>query len=173
MNCPTCGSPTNSKFCSTCGQEVSGGANPSAFSTTKAGFWRRAGATVLDGIIVGLPASIVISLVTSNGGKGTLGISTAQYLLALAVMGIYQVQLLASPAGQTLGDKILKIKVVDLSTGGSLTSTQSLKRWIASALMNVLSAIFLIGIIDVLWCLWDKDGQTLHDKFAGTTAVKA
>jgi uncharacterized RDD family membrane protein YckC len=173
MYCPHCGSPADTKFCPTCGKEVAAGLNSSTLSTTAAGFWRRAGATALDGLLVGLPASILISLITPTGSSGTLGISALQYVLALAVMGIYQVRMLAMPAGQTFGDKILKIKVVDLTTGGQLTSAQSFKRWLASAFMNLMSALFLIGILDVLWCLWDKDGQTLHDKFAGTTAVKA
>jgi len=167
MFCPHCGSPADTKFCPTCGKEVA--ANSTRSMANAAGFWRRTGATIMDNLIIGVPASLIEIMFLGSGTRTNYLIPS---LLPLAMVGLYQVLMLAKPAGQTIGDRALSIKVIDLNTGGPLTTAQSLKRWIAAVVMNLITAIFLVGIIDVLWCLWDKDGQTLHDKFAGTTAVK-
>ncbi len=173
MYCPNCGSPADSKFCSTCGTDASTISSTGSLGAKKAaGFWRRAGATFIDGLVVGMPASILVLLVNPTNASYKHGVPLSQYVFTLLLMGLYQVRMLARPSGQTIGDRVAKIKVVDLATGGQLTNTQSFKRWLASAVMNLVSAILLVGVLDVLWCLWDKEGQTLHDKFAGTTAIR-
>ena len=124
----------------------------------------------MDYLIIGVPAFLIEIITLADGARTNYLIPS---LLPLAMVGLYQVLMLAKPAGQTIGDRALSIKVIDLNTGGPLTTAQSLKRWIAVAVfMSLSTRITLVGIIDVVWCLWDKDGQTLHDKFAGTTAVK-
>jgi uncharacterized RDD family membrane protein YckC len=173
MYCPTCGSPTDSTFCSTCGTNISSvSTNDSQGVRKAAGFWRRGGATLVDGLVVGIPASIIVVIINPTNASYKHGVPISQYLLTLLLVGLYQVRMLARPTGQTIGDRVAKIKIIDLASGGQLTNSQSLKRWLASAVMNLLSAFLLVGVLDVLWCLWDKEGQTLHDKFAGTTAIR-
>ena len=60
--CPNCGAlvPAVSNFCTSCGTEVSTRARYS-------GFWRRAGSLVLDGLIIGIPCTIVLAPIGASG----------------------------------------------------------------------------------------------------------
>jgi uncharacterized RDD family membrane protein YckC len=53
--------------------------------------------------------------------------------------------------------------------GNSLGWGQSFGRAGAYMLASWLS---WLGLVDFLWCLWDADGQCLHDKVAGTLVVR-
>jgi uncharacterized RDD family membrane protein YckC len=174
MYCPHCGSPADSKFCPTCGKKTSNfGQSDSALAT--ATFWQRAGATLLDGLIAGLPIGVLVAVftgassATSSGLRAGLGLPE---LIAAALVGLYTIYFLSRPNGQTIGDRIMKIKVISIETGGPLTVGQATSRWLFSEVFSLLGALAIIGFLDILWCLWDKKGQTLHDKFAKTTVVK-
>ncbi len=68
--------------------------------------------------------------------------------------------------GQTLGKKIMKIKVVDLNGKTPAYFTFFLREFIG----KFISAIILgIGYFMILW---DKQKQGLHDKIASTVVVK-
>jgi uncharacterized RDD family membrane protein YckC len=63
--------------------------------------------------------------------------------------------------GQTLPMKTWKLRVVDES-GRSVRPLQAVLRYLAA-----WPSILLLGI-GVLWALFDKDKQFLHDRIAGT-----
>jgi uncharacterized RDD family membrane protein YckC len=61
---------------------------------------------------------------------------------------------------------LCKLKIVTVSGG-----TVDFKRGFLRALLAIIfGAFFALGY---LWALWDPNGQTLHDKFAGTLVIKA
>ena len=71
--------------------------------------------------------------------------------------------------GQTPGDAVMSIRVVDFrdGTGEPIGYGRALGR----ALMSIVSAlVFLLGY---LWMLWDSEKQTWHDKVAGSVVVPA
>lgn len=82
--------------------------------------------------------------------------------------------------GQTVGKKVMKIRVVRLEDGGPVSAAHARRRWLAQDGVALLALIpfvgSLVGIynwIDSLWLLWDKPNrQCLHDKFAKTAVVK-
>lgn len=86
----------------------------------------------------------------------------------LALLG-YQVYLL-SKNGQTIGKKIMKIKVVRLETGenGGFIPNCLLR----AGVNNVLSLIPLYGLVDVL-LIFSESKRCIHDKLAGTIVVDA
>ena len=83
-----------------------------------------------------------------------------------ALLGLAYYVYFLSSTGQTLGAKVMGIKVVD--GNGKVLST-------GSAVVRVLGSYvsgMLLGI-GYLWMLRDADKQTLHDKMAGSYVVLA
>jgi uncharacterized RDD family membrane protein YckC len=66
--------------------------------------------------------------------------------------------------GQTLAMKTWKLRIVD-AQGGRLRPLQALLRYLAA-----WPSIALLGI-GLLWALFDRDRQFLHDRIAGTRVV--
>ena len=76
--------------------------------------------------------------------------------------------------GQTIGKRVMKIKVVALPGRAPLSTGAAIKR---AALYAVAPQVPGIGgifaLIDSLWLLWDKPHrQCLHDKVADTVVIK-
>ena len=109
----------------------------------KASFLLRAVAVVVDWVIFAILTAVLFHL----SGLGWV---------------VYEVCLLTLWNGQTIGKKAVGIKVqgVQGDWGKAIVRT----------LMKVVSAVPL-GL-GYFWMLWDKDGQTWHDKVAGTTVVR-
>ncbi|AGL21332.1 RDD family protein [Actinoplanes sp. N902-109] len=94
----------------------------------------------------------------------------ALFVVMLIVTYVYHVELMFR-SGQTLGKKWLKLQVVPIEPGGTLTRTRAAKRYA----VEFVAATFvpLLSYLDGLWQLWDKPfQQTLHDKAAGTVVIK-
>lgn len=140
------------------------------------GWWARVGATILDGIIVGIIAFIIGEISgtrmafdtnTANGSVST-HISGGFTGIELLVFSVYLI-LMLSRGGQTLGNKAVHSRVVDAQTGQPPTIGKVLIRWIVQLVLNVIIGIG--PLVNYLWPLWDKRNQTLHDKAAGTLVV--
>jgi uncharacterized RDD family membrane protein YckC len=123
-------------------------------SGPRAGFWRRFVALVLDGFVIAIPA-IVLFLVFD---------AAIAYVLTLVGYAAYYIVLQGGPTGQTIGKKVLDIRVVDINTGGPIGNGRSAVRFLVQFF---LSGILYLGY---LWMLWDKEKQTWHDK-ASTSVV--
>lgn len=154
-----------------------------------AGIWRRLGAFVVDGVllgVVGVLAGVVFyEDFVSLGGWGRL----IGFAVALAYLGVMNSRL---GAGQTLGKRLFKLRVVG-ADGAPLPLRKALLRslvlavpWflngapfpadlLASPLLYVLSlAIFGLGGA-ILYLLFFNRGtrQSLHDLLAGSYVVNA
>ncbi|MFC0503833.1 RDD family protein [Micromonospora costi] len=92
-------------------------------------------------------------------------------VLTLVLYWLYHVEYLLRHGGQTLGKKVMKIRVVPLDPTRALDRGLAGRRW----LVQHLGSAFVPGLsyLDGLWQLWDKPWQQcLHDRFAGTVVVK-
>jgi uncharacterized RDD family membrane protein YckC len=76
--------------------------------------------------------------------------------------------------GQTVGKRIMKIKVVARPDRSPAAGKPAAKRAAAYALAPQVPMIGgAFALINVLWLLWDKPHrQCLHDKFADTVVIK-
>jgi uncharacterized RDD family membrane protein YckC len=88
-------------------------------------------------------------------------------LLLFAVWFLYTA-LMHQASGQTLGKKIVKLRVVG-ADGGPIGS----KAFIRSGIQCILWVTCIGGLLDHLWPLWDQNKQTIHDKAASTFVINA
>jgi uncharacterized RDD family membrane protein YckC len=128
-----------------------GGPPPDAL----AGFWIRLAASLLDGILLAIVGGVLTF--AADGLASTL----VQSLIG----GAYFTFLHSTKAGQSLGQRVCGIRVVDIGTGGQVQPGSAAVRW----LMSYVSAFALL--IGYLWMLWDPQNQTWHDKVANTLVV--
>lgn len=129
-----------------------------------AGFWKRAGAYVIDYIIVGILVRVVVMALF--GARGAPGAGYAGFaLLAAAVCGVLYYAVLESSSMQaTLGKKALDLKVTDLH-GERIGFGRALGR-----LFGQILSFMLFGI-GFAMAVFTERRQTLHDKMAGTLVV--
>jgi uncharacterized RDD family membrane protein YckC len=178
VKCSGCGAYVNGDTCSSCNSAVATiGVEDQVTGLRLAGWWRRVGATFSDNVIMLLPSYAVFALFAALAGV-VVGV-----LAGIAAQGLYQVRLLATPRGQTIGNRIAVTRVRDEVTGGPITRNIALKRWgfvgayqaIATLLTGnfALYVLLAVTLIDVLYPLVNPRKQSLHDRFAGTIVVMA
>ncbi|HET9078690.1 MAG TPA: RDD family protein [Acidimicrobiales bacterium] len=132
-----------------------------------AGWWSRVGATIIDGIIIGIPAFLLFYA----AGSGSVGARASAEIVVVIAEALY-FTLMLSRQGRTVGNMAVGTRVIDARTGGPLSTGKALGRWAAQLLFGLLSvALFIPTLLDYLWPLWDRRNQTLHDKIAGTLVV--
>ncbi|MEU4818070.1 MULTISPECIES: RDD family protein [Micromonospora] len=91
-------------------------------------------------------------------------------LLMLAFYWVYHVEY-ARRTGQTLGKKVMKLRIVPVQPDAALTRGMLGKRWAVEFAGGMF--VPFLSYLDGFWQLWDKPWQQcLHDKFAGTVVVK-
>lgn len=117
----------------------------------RVGFLTRFVAVLIDCIVVGVAGAM-------------LGRERANLLSSL-VGGLYSVLLWVNWNGQTLGKKVMKIKVVT-EDGKPIGYKEAIVRYLG----YILSGVALC--LGFLWVIWDKKKQGWHDKIAGTLVVK-
>lgn len=154
---------------------------------------RRLGARVLDGLVL-LPVFVVLLTVTllvaaphvgpifpTFPQPGDTAPSQTQptpgfvwlYLVVLGcalVMGLISVAydtVLVAVYGRTLGMRWLRIRPLG-TDGVPVGWARSFVRALVYSLFGLLG---WIGLLNVLWCLWDDDRQCVHDKAANTIVV--
>jgi uncharacterized RDD family membrane protein YckC len=137
-----------------------------------AGFWRRLVAAFLDWVLVGIVAAAIGELLgveapspPSPDGGVNLQFQPAPgpfILVELAYFTFFH----ATSAGQSIGNKILGIRVLDADTGRSLPYARAFVR----ALMSNLSA--LPCFLGFFWMLWEPRKRTWHDLVANSLVVR-
>ncbi len=95
---------------------------------------------------------------------GFFGILGMNLLVTYLYQVTYQLR-----KGQTVGKRVLRLKIVDATTGEPMGVSAARKRWGIQVLLGFAGPG---AYIDGLWQLWDQQKQTLHDKAAGTVVVR-
>lgn len=150
------------------------------------GWWARAGAQIIDSIVIGviavvigaLTGAIVFSADTTSDGAET-AFKTADLafnLLGLAVGAVYYCTIMVRTNGQTIGKQATGIRVVR-EDGEPIDVWFAFKRetLVIGLLFNTLGLILLWipGLLNYLWPIWDDNNQALHDKIVNSRVVKA
>jgi uncharacterized RDD family membrane protein YckC len=145
-----------------------------------AGFWRRAGARLMDGVIVfllGILPAIAIYLIVYQAalpdgvateddklladGAGTWAAIGFYVLLG----GIYAV--IGWASGGTLGMRAVGLRLRTVDGHEAPGVGRALARWLVS-----IASFFVLGL-GFFAVLWDKRRQTWHDAAAGTFVVES
>jgi uncharacterized RDD family membrane protein YckC len=175
MNCPKCGAVVSESYCPSCGTEVArSGAVDTITNQMLAGWWVRVAATIIDFLILAIPELVLRSVLGDAVGQS----------IYLVVFGIYLVTQWTLCDGRSVGNRVVKSRVVDARNGQSVTSKQSFNRYLFLELYAIVdlygavegySLVVLIalayGLVDVLFPLFDPRKQTLHVKFANTVVI--
>jgi uncharacterized RDD family membrane protein YckC len=127
----------------------------SSGGSERASFGQRLVAVIIDGIIVGIPF-YVLFLVAKGAG----------YALGLVLSVAYTVYFEGGESGQTIGKKVMNIRVSDAHSGGAIGYSKAFIRWVGKIVSGIPC------YLGYLWMLWDKDKQTWHDKIASTYVTK-
>jgi uncharacterized RDD family membrane protein YckC len=123
----------------------------SAIQRPLAGFEKRLYAIAIDMILI-IFVAILLGIYQNS-------------LLLIVLQIIYFSLCWSRFAGQTVGNKLMHIRVVSLSEK-PLTLQQSLLRYVGFFLSEI---VFFLGF---LWIFWDKKRQGWHDKLAKTIVIK-
>ncbi|WBB59089.1 RDD family protein [Streptomyces sp. WMMC500] len=155
-----------------------------------AGLGRRLGARLVDALLVGgVVAAVAVPLVSKSvdhvqdkidaaeeSGKtvtvwlvdGTTGPYLALVLGLFLVLGLIVEALPTAKWGRTPGKRLFGVRVLDIESQDPPATGSALRRWLTYAVFLLLP---LIGLVNVIWCAFDKPWrQCWHDK-AGRTYV--
>ena len=163
---------------------------PPQITAPYAGWWRRAGATIVDGLVVSVPVAILGAIVfgglaasfDDDGGGDVVGfvLASIAYLgLVAVVILLYAPLLMRRPGGrngQTWGKQMFGIRVVR-TNGLPMDFVWSGLREVVVKLLAVGVASTFIPLVpwllDVLWPLWDDENRAVHDMIVETRVVEA
>jgi uncharacterized RDD family membrane protein YckC len=87
--------------------------------------------------------------------------------LSTLLVGLYNKVYLVSSRGFSIGQGVMKLKVVD-AQGRLLTQGTAFLRLLVQAGMGLIA---FLSLIDLLWPLWDERRQTLHDKAVSSYVI--
>jgi uncharacterized RDD family membrane protein YckC len=126
-------------------------------SGPRASFGVRFLAALIDGVMLGVVGSILRAIL----GLDLSGAQGIQLVLGLAYFGYLE----GSASGQTVGKKLMNIRVIDFNGGGPIGPGRAVIRFVARYLSG------LACLVGYFWMLWDKEKQTWHDKLSTSVVV--
>ena len=153
-----------------------GGGSPYAGWGTRLGGW------LIDAVIF-IVVQLIVGAVLRNSNAMTLHFTTTMhngtihhnrvdflvYLITLVLDVIY-CTILIGGRGQSVGMMAVGIRAVPGGTqDGSVGPGKAFWR---ALLEQVLRFTVIFWILDMLWPLWDRKNQTLHDKAVGTVVLR-
>src|SRR3954471_23254937 len=116
-------------------------------SGPRAGFGQRLGAYLIDIIIIAIGAGIVGGIIAAAGGGSDAGIGLG-YLLYIIGAAVYFSVFDGSASGQTIGKRMLGIRVYDFSRGGPIGLGRGFIRYLGRLVSATLCGL------GYLWALW-------------------
>ncbi|MFC7974642.1 RDD family protein [Streptomyces cinereoruber] len=160
-------------------------------SARPAGLGRRLVARVIDSVVTGaLAGAAAFPFVTAAldhiEGKieaarqsgttvqvwlvdSTTSVQFGIVLAVLLVIGLLYEVLPTAKWGRTLGKKLCGIQVRDIEAHEPPTFGGALKRWLVYGVLGLLA----VGVLNVLWCVFDRPWrQCWHDKAARTFVAR-
>jgi len=131
------------------------------------GFWRRAGAVIIDAIILGIictPLTVLLGVTNNEAGQEDSGVALYQSL-TVVIAWLYYASMQSSRLQATVGKLAVGLMVTD-AEGHKLSFVRATGRYFAKFLSAI---IFGIGFLMVAFT---EKRQGLHDMLAGTLVVR-
>jgi uncharacterized RDD family membrane protein YckC len=153
-----------------------------------AGWGTRLGGYLIDAVIF-LPVLAVlyiafrhthtleVHLMTRrNGSQTRRSLSLLSPIITAAVFVVYATILYGGRRGQTVGMMAVGVRVVRDGSHDALGYGRAFLRAFVEQFLRALGVVTiilgLIWLLDMLFPLWDKKNQTLHDKLAQTVVLR-
>jgi len=143
--------------------------------TRYASWGRRLAAALLDTVF--LTGAILAALLVLGFVTAALGTEEDEgWLLALLVLIVFAgpfvyYTMMIGARGQTFGKKLLRVAVRDAdSIDHTIGYGRAFGRYLMTTLFWLL--LYVPGILDALWPLWDRRKQTWHDKVVRSVVVR-
>ena len=157
-----------------------------------ADFGQRLAAYLLDGLVIaavtlipimgvvfGTIALVFATIPQTPDRQGQPPVAPFLLIMLGYLVGIFLITFLAQyfytvtyqlRRGQTVGKRVMKIKIVNVADGSPMDLRAARKRYAATAVLGLLGPA---SYLDGLWQLWDQPyKQCLHDKYAQTVVVR-
>jgi uncharacterized RDD family membrane protein YckC len=138
--------------------QLDGSVDDQKVDVLHAEFWQRAVAYTIDWVVVFTLAQLLYVALPVD--------------LAMALNLLFPFAYFAwcnGELGRTLGKRLLGLHVVDQESGARIGFGRALLRHLTFFLLFI--ALLIPGIVNVLFPLWDKRRQTLHDKVVRSVVV--
>ncbi len=151
------------------------------------GWWRRAGAHLIDAVVIcGIALVLLVAItapfsigffVDDNVGIAAIIVGGFFALLCIFIAAlVYAPAMMARTDGRTLGRMVTGIRVVRASgepmTFGTAFVREVLVKWLLFAAILGSITFGLAGLVDYLWPLWDEENRALHDYVVNTRTVR-
>jgi uncharacterized RDD family membrane protein YckC len=130
-----------------------------------AGFWRRFGAVIIDGVLLWVAEMIIFRSIAFRMFVFTAGAMVKTYFWSILIGWLYFALMESSNKQATLGKMLIGIKVTDLD-GNRITFGKATARHFSKIISGVILAIGYI------MAGFTPKKQALHDIIAGTLVVK-
>lgn len=166
-----------------------------------AGWWRRVGGSLIDGLILSIPMALVAAALSSfvfdgSGGLALYSRANVASDLGGLVVGVAYAWMMIGWRGQTVGMMAIGVRAVDAETGSPLGSRRALQRaavafvltrlgWGVASLLTpdrhgdevtLFAVVCLLSVAGALttylWPLGSSTNQTLQDKAIGSVVVR-
>jgi uncharacterized RDD family membrane protein YckC len=114
-------------------------------------------------------------LMTRHNGTRVRHYSLLSFFAAGIVYVAYSTVLCGGPRGQTVGMMAVGVRAVRDGSHEVLGYGKAFGRALAEQVLRLLGLLLVFGLLwllDMLWPLWDKKRQTLHDKVSGTVVLR-
>lgn len=129
------------------------------------GFWIRVVAYIIDGILLGIVGGIVAVIFHANPSDPSSSGYTISQVVNFVIAVAYFVGLWTY-WGASVGQRILKLRVVDANTMQPIGIGKAVLRYIG------LIVSFLVCFVGVIWVAFDARKQGWMDKIAGTVVLQ-
>jgi uncharacterized RDD family membrane protein YckC len=164
------------------GDNVGGSIRQDSANVKYGGFWIRLVAYIIDGLIIGIPLGIIITVITlifafasgsssSSGTMSSAAFSSAAcmictvYIVIIIITWFYFAWFESSKYMGTPGKILLGLKVTDLN-GNRISFGKAILRFFCKTLLN----LFLF--VGSLFIVVSEKKQGLYDVIAGTLVIK-
>jgi uncharacterized RDD family membrane protein YckC len=144
-----------------------------------AGWWRRVGATVIDGLLIGTVGAVLATIAAESTDASEDATTAIAAALGIVLGALYYGLLMSRPGarnGQTWGKQATEIRVVRVD-GEPMTFGYALLRelLVKTILFGYVAAVtlYVATLLNYLWPLWDERNRALHDRIVRTLVRRA
>jgi uncharacterized RDD family membrane protein YckC len=117
-----------------------------------------------------------VHFVERRHGTTRRSLSLLSFIITGVLFLIYATLMVGGPRGQTVGMMAVGVRAVREGTTDVVGYGAALGRALVEQILRLLGAASIIlgvvWLVDMLFPLWDKKRQTLHDKVAKTVVLR-